>query len=166
MQHNAFILLGTNLGNRQQNLMAATGAIRTFLGSVDTQSHIYETEPWGRGHQPMFYNQALQVSTPCTALETLHHIKQIEFLLGREAKERWAPRTIDIDILFFDDMQVESPILTLPHPQLHLRKFALEPMIEIAPDFMHPVFKKTITELYEECGDELKVSSLDLVYVY
>ncbi|MBC8047552.1 MAG: 2-amino-4-hydroxy-6-hydroxymethyldihydropteridine diphosphokinase [Fimbriimonadaceae bacterium] len=166
MQHNALILLGTNLGNRQQNLMAATGAIRTFLGSVEKQSHIYESEPWGRGHQPMFYNQALQIVTPCTALETLHHIKQIEFLLGRERKERWAPRTIDIDILFFDDLQVESPILTIPHPQLHLRKFTLDPLNEMVPDYMHPVLKKTIAELWYECEDVLKVTTLDLAYQY
>lgn len=166
MQHTALILLGTNLGNRHQNLMAATGAIRTFLGSVEKQSHIYETEPWGRAHQPLFYNQALHVITPCTALETLHHIKQIEFLLGRDTKEKWAPRTIDIDILFFDDLKVESPILTVPHPHMHLRRFTLEPLMEIAPDHYHPVLKKTISEIYEECTDALNVTSLDLVYQY
>lgn len=166
MQHTAWLLLGTNLGNRHQNLMAATGAIRTFLGAVDKQSHIYESEPWGKIHQPEFYNQALQLVTPCTALETLHHIKQIEFLLGRENKERWAPRTIDIDILFFDELNVESPILTIPHPQIHLRKFTLEPLNEIAPEIVHPVFGKTISELLEQCTDTLKVESLALTYQY
>jgi 2-amino-4-hydroxy-6-hydroxymethyldihydropteridine diphosphokinase len=166
MQHSALILLGTNLGNRHQNLMAATGAIRTFLGSVEKQSHIYESEPWGRIHQPAFYNQVLQVSTPCTALETLHHIKQIEFLLGRDNKEKWAPRTIDIDILFFDDLKVESPILTIPHPQMHLRRFTLEPLREVAPDHVHPLLGKTIVELLDECADTLQVTALDLVYQY
>lgn len=166
MEHNVWLLLGTNLGNREENLMAATGAIRTFLGKVIIQSHIYETEPWGRSHQPKFYNQAMQIVTPNTALETLHHIKQIEYLMGRDGKEKWAPRTLDIDILFFDTLNIESPLLTVPHTHLHERLFTLEPLCEIAPDLMHPVFNKTIRELKEECKDTLKVERLDTVYKF
>ncbi len=164
--HTAWLLLGTNLGNRLQNLMAATGAIRTFLGNVDLQSHIYETQPWGKTHQPVFYNQAIKLCTPCTALETLHHIRQIEYLLGRSNDEKWAPRVIDIDILFFDDIKIESPLLTIPHHHIPERKFTLEPLNEIAPELIHPVFNKTISELNNECRDELKVNVLDLVYQF
>jgi len=166
MEHKVWLLLGTNLGNRMENLMAATGAIRTFLGTVIKQSHVYETEPWGRTHQPLFYNQVLLIQTPSSALETLHHIKQIEFLLGRDGREKWAPRTLDIDILFFDALNVESPLLTIPHKHLHERRFTLEPLCEIDPDLMHPVFNKTVAELLAACTDPLSVSKLDAVYKF
>lgn len=166
MEHKVWLLLGTNLGNRMENLMAATGAIRTFLGTVIKQSHVYETEPWGRTHQPLFFNQVLLIQTPSSALETLHHIKQIEFLLGRDGREKWAPRTLDIDILFFDALNVESPLLTIPHKHLHERRFTLEPLCEIDPDLMHPVFNKTVAELLAACTDPLSVSKLDAVYKF
>lgn len=163
-QHTAWLLLGTNLGNRADNLLRATMAIRMFVGRVDKQSHIYETEPWGKAHQPAFYNQAISVITPCTALETLQMIKQVEFFMGRETSEKWSPRIIDIDILFYDDLQIESNILTVPHPHLHDRRFTLAPLKEIAPDLIHPLLQKSITELYDECNDALKVEALDLVW--
>lgn len=165
-EHIAYLLLGTNLGNRTENLSKATAAIRMFLGRVDQQSHVYETEPWGRPHQPTFYNQAIQITTPCSPLETLHLIKQVEFLLGRDNKEKWAPRIIDIDILFFDDLAFESPLLTIPHKHITDRKFTLEPLKEIAPHLVHPVAQKTITQLYLECPDPLVVQPLNVVYQF
>jgi len=165
-EHYAYLLLGTNLGNRTENLSKATAAIRMFLGRIEQQSHVYETEPWGKPHQPTFYNQAIQITTPCSPLETLHLIKQVEFLLGRDNQEKWAPRIIDIDILFFDNLSIESPLLTIPHKHIADRKFTLEPLKEIAGDFLHPVLDKTITELYLECTDPLVVRTLDLVYQF
>jgi 2-amino-4-hydroxy-6-hydroxymethyldihydropteridine diphosphokinase len=165
-EHNAYLLLGTNLGNRTENLSKATAAIRMFLGRVEQQSHVYETEPWGKPHQPTFYNQAIQITTPCSPLETLHLIKQVEFLLGRDSNEKWAPRIIDIDILFFDTIEIESPVLTIPHKHIGERRFTLEPLKEIAPDFMHPVLKKTITELYHACKDPLVVQEVNVVYQF
>lgn len=165
-EHIAYLLLGTNLGNRTENLSKATAAIRMFLGRVDAQSHIFETEPWGKPHQPLFYNQAVKITTPCSPLETLHLIKQVEFLLGRDNTEKWAPRVIDIDILFFDQFAIESPVLTIPHAHIAERKFTLEPMREIAGDFMHPVLNKTISELYMECKDTLTVNPVDVVYQF
>ncbi len=165
-EHNAWLLMGTNLGNRSENLSKATAALRMFLGKINTQSHVYETEPWGRPHQPMLYNQAVHITTPCSALETLHLIKQVEFLLGRDSKDKWAPRILDIDILFFDELVIESPLLTIPHNHIAERKFTLEPLMEIAPDLVHPVLRKTITELYLECADKLQVSELNVVYQF
>lgn len=165
-EHIAYLLLGTNLGNRTENLSKATSAIRMFLGRVEKQSHIYETEPWGKPHQPVFHNQAIQIVTPCSPLETLHLIKQVEFLLGRDNTEKWAPRIIDIDILFYDQYTIESPVLTIPHPHIAERKFTLEPMMEIAPELIHPVMQKSIAELYHTCKDTLEVKTLDLVYQF
>ena len=165
-EHIAYLLLGTNLGNSTENLSKATAAIRMFLGRVDSQSHIYETEPWGKPHQPNFYNQAIKITTPCSPLETLHLIKQVEFLLGRDNAEKWAPRIIDIDILFFDEFAIESPVLTIPHAHIAKRKFTLEPLKEIAPDLVHPVLQKTITELYLSCSDELTVKAVAAVYQF
>ncbi len=165
-EHIAYLLLGTNLGNRTENLSKATSAIRMFLGRVEEQSHVYETEPWGRPHQPNFYNQAIKIHTPCSPLETLHLIKQVEFLLGRDSSDRWSPRVIDIDILFFDEIAIESPLLTIPHPHIADRRFTLEPLKEIAPDLQHPALHKTITELYLECTDHLKVAAVDVVYQF
>jgi 2-amino-4-hydroxy-6-hydroxymethyldihydropteridine diphosphokinase len=160
----AWLLLGTNLGKRLENLQAATGAIRTFLGSVELQSHIYETAAWGRTHQPDYYNQAIRINTPCSALETLHQIKQIEYLLGRKHDERWSPRVIDIDILFFDDHAITSPLLTIPHAYLAERRFALEPLNEIAPDLMHPVLGITVADMLAKCQDTSKINLLEESY--
>ncbi|MBK7035692.1 MAG: 2-amino-4-hydroxy-6-hydroxymethyldihydropteridine diphosphokinase [Chitinophagales bacterium] len=165
-EHIAYLLLGTNLGNRTENLSKATAAIRMFIGRVDAQSHVFETEPWGKPHQPLFYNQAVKIATPCSPLETLHLIKQVEFLLGRDNAEKWAPRVIDIDILFFDQFAIESPVLTIPHAHIAQRKFTLEPLREIAGDFIHPVLHKTINELYQECNDILTVNPVDVVYQF
>jgi 2-amino-4-hydroxy-6-hydroxymethyldihydropteridine diphosphokinase len=165
-EHTAYLLLGTNLGNRTENLSKATAAIRMFLGRVEVQSHIYETEPWGKPHQPLFYNQAIKITTPCSPLETLHLIKQVEFLLGRDRSEKWSPRIIDIDILFFDEIAIESPVLTIPHAHIADRKFTLEPLREIAPDLVHPVLHQTIAELYLTCKDELDAKPVDAVYQF
>ena len=165
-EHTAYLLLGTNLGNRTENLSKATAAIRMFLGRVEVQSHIYETEPWGKPHQPLFYNQAIKITTPCSPLETLHLIKQVEFLLGRDRSEKWSPRIIDIDILFFDEIAIESPVLTIPHAHIADRKFTLEPLREIAPELVHPVLHQTIAELYLTCKDELDAKPVDVVYQF
>ncbi len=164
--HQGYLLIGTNLGKRLENLKAATGAIRTFLGNVEGQSHIYETAAWGKTHQPNYYNLALKISTPCSALETLHQVKQIEYLLGRKQDERWAPRIIDIDILIFDEIDIESPLLTIPHAYLHQRRFALEPLAELAPDLVNPRTGDTILEMLEACTDKSEVTRLSEAFKF
>lgn len=129
--------------------------------SIKAQSSLYETAPWGVDEQPAYLNQVLEVATDQTPLQLLNLILEIEKALGRERKVKWAARTLDIDILYFDDKVVTSPELTLPHPRLHERRFVLVPLCEIAPLLEHPVLKKNNLQLLEECPDQLQVYLLN-----
>ena len=110
-------------------------------------SKVYETPPWGYENQPAFLNMAVKCETNLEPESLLKRLKQLEVQLGREQSFRWGPRLIDIDILFYNDLILESESLTIPHPRLHERAFVLVPLADIAPDFIHPVLKKTIKEL-------------------
>ena len=127
---------------------------------IVNQSAIYETAAWGKTDQATFLNQVVLVETELTARGVLERILIAEQEMGRMRKEKFGPRTIDIDILFFNDDIVQEDGLTVPHPQLHLRKFALEPLNEIAPDLKHPVTGKSIGEMLLECSDPLAVKKL------
>ncbi len=146
MNHIIYLALGTNLGDRLANLHAA---INAFPSSVvhRQSSHIYETPPWGYLDQPAFLNMAVKCETDLDAASLLKRLKQIEVEIGRVESFRWGPRQIDIDILFYDDLILESESLTIPHPRLHQRAFVLVPLADIALDLIHPVFQKTIAEL-------------------
>ncbi len=141
-----YLALGTNLGDRLANLHAA---INAFPPSIvhHQSSHIYETPPWGYTDQPAFLNMAVKAETDLDAVSLLKRLKQIEVEVGRVETFRWGPRQIDIDILFYDDLVLESESLVVPHPRLHERAFVLVPLADIAPDFVHPVLKKTIKQL-------------------
>ncbi|MBI2758042.1 MAG: 2-amino-4-hydroxy-6-hydroxymethyldihydropteridine diphosphokinase [Chloroflexi bacterium] len=141
-----YLALGTNLGDRLANLNTAIDLLSrsTVLGQ---RSSIYETPPWGYTDQPAFLNMAVKCETDLDAESLLKRLKQVEVQVGREQSFRWGPRQIDIDILFYDDLVLESESLTIPHPRLHERAFVLVPLADIAPDYVHPVFKKTVTEL-------------------
>ncbi|MBI1794729.1 MAG: 2-amino-4-hydroxy-6-hydroxymethyldihydropteridine diphosphokinase [Chloroflexi bacterium] len=141
-----YLALGTNLGDRLANLRAA---IDSFSPSIvhRQSSRVYETPPWGYTDQPAFLNMAVKCETDLDAESLLKRLKQIEVQVGREQSFRWGPRQIDIDILFYDDLVLESESLVIPHPRLHERAFVLVPLADIAPDYVHPVFKKTVTEL-------------------
>lgn len=160
-QHKTHLLIGGNLGDRHANLAAACRLIGQRIGSVVKASSLYETEPWGKPDQPDFLNQALEVATDLKAEEVLKAALAIETALGRSRDEKWSARTIDIDILFYDAKTLNTKDLIIPHPHLHERNFALVPMLEIAPNKQHPVFKKSIEELYETCKDDLDVVMLD-----
>ncbi len=155
------LLLGVNLGDRIATLAEAKKRIGQRIGSVVKASSLYETQPWGKPDQPEFINQALEVATNLPPLAVLKAILEIEQQLGRTRQEKWDARTIDIDMLFYENRILNTSDLTLPHPQLHERNFALVPMLEIAPNKQHPIFKKTIEELYEASADELEVVMLD-----
>jgi 2-amino-4-hydroxy-6-hydroxymethyldihydropteridine diphosphokinase len=148
--HTAYIALGTNLGNRLANLKAALAALTPQM-SVLAKSHIYETPPWGYTEQPAFLNQAVKVETYLEAEPLLRHLKRLEVALGREPSFPNGPRLIDLDLLFFDDLVLETPALTVPHPRVHERAFVLLPLNDIAPDYIHPEFKKTVHELLAAC---------------
>jgi 2-amino-4-hydroxy-6-hydroxymethyldihydropteridine diphosphokinase len=155
-----FLLLGSNLGNKRAVLEQTANIIGFRVGKIFASSSFFETEPWGNADQPSFVNQVIGVTSLLGAKDLLDVCKKIEKEMGRESNEKWGPRLIDIDILFFGNDIIESDALSIPHPQLHLRRFTLEPFHEIAPELVHPIFKKTISELLLECTDRSEVHKL------
>ena len=158
-KNKSFLLLGSNLGDRMAMLQNAADRIAERIGIILTQSSIYETEPWGVTNQPNFLNQVLEIETPLHPIDVLAGILKIEIELGRERRELWSERTIDIDILYYEDVVMTMQNLVIPHPRLHERQFTLVPLVEIAPDFMHPKLKATNKELLENCLDNNKVTN-------
>ena len=146
MNHTVYIALGTNLGERLGNLRAA---IESMLPEVVVlaELHVYETPPWGVEDQPAFLNMVVKAGTGLEPKPLLTYLKQIEAQLGREESVRWGPRLIDLDILFYDDLIIDTPPLVIPHPRLHERAFVLVPLVDIAPDYVHPVFGQSVREL-------------------
>ncbi len=155
--HIAFLLTGGNSGDRERYLLEAKQKIVTNCGTLLSASAIYETAAWGLENQPVFYNQALKITTDLTAPELLKQVLSIEESLGRVRQVKYGPRTIDIDILFFYNLILELPDLKIPHPELHNRRFALQCLVEIAPELMHPVLGKSVRQLLEDCNDKLAV---------
>ena len=155
-----YLLTGSNIGNSQAYLQIAIEKITVALGSITKQSSIYITEPWGNTNQQDFLNQVLEVETALTAHEVLTIILAIETEMGRNRLHKWEPRMIDIDLLFYADEIIESDELVVPHPLLHLRRFTLLPFVEIAPNWMHPKFNKTIVELLIDCTDTSLVEKM------
>jgi 2-amino-4-hydroxy-6-hydroxymethyldihydropteridine diphosphokinase len=159
-----YLLLGGNLGNRLDNLTKARQLLAQQLGRVTAQSAIYETAAWGAtaAEQPNYLNQAVAVQCHLAPAAALQKILSIETSMGRtRTAVQYAPRTIDIDILLIDEKIVNLPTLTVPHPRLHTRNFALIPLMEIAGEVLHPILELTIDELYERCDDDLEVYTLD-----
>ena len=153
----AYLLIGGNLGERQQNLEKAWALLTLSCGSIVKSSSIYETDAWGNTEQPAFLNQAVELETEFTAKKLMRWILKTEKNMGRVRNDKYGPRNIDIDILLFNDEQYNYSFLKIPHPELHNRRFALVPLAEIAPETNHPVFNKTISTLLKECNDKLSV---------
>ena len=153
----AYLLTGGNMGDRTRTLTTAREQIARHCGEVTACSSLYETAAWGKEDQPAFLNQALEIATPLAAEQLLKCILRVEKKLGRIRQEKYGPRIIDIDILFFNNDIINYPQLKLPHPQVQHRRFALTPLAEIAPNLVHPVLKKTIRELITICPDKLEV---------
>ena len=151
-----FILLGTNLGNRTDNLLRARQLIGQVGSAVQT-SALYETAAWGVLEQPSFYNQVLWIESPLSHEPLLHALQRFEQQMGKVKVGHWRERLIDLDILYYGQRRVNTSFLTVPHPQLHLRRFTLVPLCEIAPQWVHPVLGKTQQQLLAECEDTLKV---------
>jgi 2-amino-4-hydroxy-6-hydroxymethyldihydropteridine diphosphokinase len=161
MMNGIYLLSGSNLGNRMVWLEQALAAIEKNVGQIKAQSSLYETAAWGKEDQPPFLNQVVEISTELAPLELIYRLLSIEKDLERTREESWAPRTIDLDILYYGDQIFSTTELTIPHPRLHLRRFTLVPLCEIAPLFVHPVLKKNNLQLLEECPDQLQVSLLE-----
>ena len=160
MKRITFLLLGTNEGDRKKHLDFARNAIAMSVGPVLKASSVYQTAAWGKTDQPDFLNQALQVETVLPAEEVLEAILNIEHALGRKREEKWGVRSMDIDILLYGDEIHHSPRLNVPHPELPRRRFALEPLTEIAGEIIHPTSNQKIREMLEACTDPLPVQRL------
>jgi len=156
----AYLLIGGNLGNRKENLSKAISFINEQCGPLTGSSSIYETEAWGNTDQPSFLNQALVISTSLTARQLMRKVLKIEEEMGRVRKEKLGPRIIDIDILLFENEIHDLRFLKIPHPEMQNRRFVLEPLAEINSTLQHPVLKKSIAELLEECPDNLEVKKI------
>lgn len=159
-KHTVVILLGSNIGARQEWMQQATTYISVEIGSLSTSSSYYETKAWGKENQADFLNQVLICQTTHTPIEVLNICLTIEKKLGRNRKEKWGSRTIDIDILYYDSEILATNKLKVPHPYLHERRFTLVPLVEVLPEYVHPVFNLSNTQLLEGCGDELEVTML------
>ena len=145
----AYLALGTNIGNKRRNMITAAALLAERVGDVLALSGFYETEPWGFQSENTFLNAALQLDTSLSPLELLKATQEIEIEMGRTQKSNGAyhDRIIDIDILLYDNLVLQTPELTLLHPLMHERLFVMEPLAEIAPNVIHPVFKKPVISL-------------------
>ena len=158
--HQVYLLLGANLGEPYQQLENARAEIAFRVGSIERVSQTYRSQAWGVEDQPEFLNQVLYLKTQLSPKKVLQEIQKIETVLGRIRGQHWGARMIDIDILYFNQEVIHLSDLQIPHPYIQERNFTLIPLCEIAPDYVHPVFKKTNRELLEESQDSLNVKPL------
>lgn len=157
-----YLGLGTNLGNKEQNLHSAIGKINNRIGNIISQSGFYETEPWGFTSKNAFLNAVVCVETNMTPLDLLEQTQEIEIEVGRLNKSvngSYSDRIIDVDLLLYDDLILETDSLILPHPLMAERKFVLEPLTEIAPELVHVSLKKTMKELLAELSLKCKLEN-------
>ena len=152
--YGAFIALGTNLGDKRENLKQALCKIEEKDNKVVLKSYIYETKPYGVKEQPDFYNAVIGILTPYKPLTLLNVLKTIEFEMGRKESKKWGPRIIDLDIILYGSVILDDDQLTIPHPDFRNRDFVLRPLKEIARMIVDPVSEKTIGELYDELEND------------
>ena len=158
MINQLFLSLGGNLGNTREIFEGAYPLIEKKIGKISVYSSIYQTEAWGPIPQADFLNQVLLISTKLSAQACLTEILAIEKEFGRERKERWGPRTLDLDILYYSDVTIAEEDLTVPHPRIAERKFILTPLAEIAPFYLDPTSGKSMVELLDSCTDSSQVN--------
>jgi 2-amino-4-hydroxy-6-hydroxymethyldihydropteridine diphosphokinase len=157
----AYIGLGSNVGEREENLVRAISLLDSSPGiRVLRRASLYETEPVGVEAQPWFFNTVVEVEAELAPGELLRRLKEIEKALGREDRGRWGPREIDLDLLLYGDLVMEEDGLVLPHPELHRRRFVLEPLCELAPELIHPRLGRPLRELLAGLDERKKVIRL------
>ncbi len=159
-KHTTYLLLGSNIHSRTGYLAGARKQIGRLIGEIQKISVVYESEPWGFDAAVPFLNQVVCVETDLSPEQLLGQTREIERMFGRKQKSKggkYSSRTLDVDILFYDDAVIYQPDLTLPHPRIAERRFTLIPLAEVAPDFMHPVLNQTVAHLLKECPDKGKV---------
>jgi len=153
-----YLLIGGNLGDRLVNMLNAIRLIEIQCGRIIKKSSIYETEAWGFTDQPLFYNQALLLETHLDAENLMQQFIEIELALGRKRDIPLGPRSIDIDIIYFNEDVIALPNITIPHPRMEKRNFVLAPLSEIAPQYIHPILKLSNAQLLEDCEDKSHVN--------
>lgn len=157
MTNGIYLLLGSNLGDKKVNLDRAQELINDQVGNIIGASATYETAAWGKTDQPSFYNRVIEISSGLSPINMLRAINLIEHDMGRIRIEKWRERTIDIDILYYESKVLDTPNLKIPHPGIAYRRFTLVPLVELAPDLVHPILNKTNDELLDDCKDMLEV---------
>ncbi len=155
-----YLLTGGNVGDSLRTLQKANGLIHERVGPIIKSSSVYKTAAWGKTDQDDFLNQVLEVETSLSPEELMDTLLEIEMDLGRKRLEKYGPRIIDLDILFYNELVLESERLIIPHPQIQFRRFVLQPLKELEPELFHPVLKKSIGELLKDCPDLLEVKPL------
>jgi 2-amino-4-hydroxy-6-hydroxymethyldihydropteridine diphosphokinase len=155
--NNIYLLIGGNIGDRMANLATAMKWIELEIGIIQKTSSIYETAAWGNTNQPDFLNQAIYLQSPHEANLVMHKLLEIEKKMGRIRAVPMGPRTIDLDIIYFNHEIISNDLIQIPHPKLTERKFVLMPLSEIAPEFNHPILNQSNKVLLKECGDSLPV---------
>jgi 2-amino-4-hydroxy-6-hydroxymethyldihydropteridine diphosphokinase len=158
----AYLLLGSNLGDRAAYLQQARQTLAATAGAIVAASSYYETAAWGLEDQPAFLNQVLAVCTALPAPELLAACQATEQQAGRERKQHWGARTLDVDILLYGQEIIATPTLVVPHPALPARRFALVPLAEVAPQQLHPQLHQTVAELLTNCPDPLAVVPVEV----
>ncbi|HMT29110.1 MAG TPA: 2-amino-4-hydroxy-6-hydroxymethyldihydropteridine diphosphokinase [Bacteroidia bacterium] len=154
------LMIGGNESDTKELFIKAIQLIEEKAGKITKKSSLYVSDPWGKIDQPDYLNQAVIVETHHNPGDLLFQLLEIENQLGRKRFVQNGPRTIDIDILFYKDLIINTPNLQIPHPRMHLRRFNLVPLNEIAPDWIHPIFKMSVTELLNACSDPLGITVL------
>lgn len=150
------------MGDKPKNMCHAEAQIEARAGRIISRSAIYSTAAWGYTDQPDFYNRAIRIETALPANQLMQTLLQIEADMGRIRTEKWGARTMDIDIIFYNDAVIDEPGLQVPHPRMQERMFVLAPLVEIAPDLVHPVLKRSIRQLLQECTDTTPIERLTI----
>ena len=157
-----YIQLGSNIGERESFITKSMHKVKDDIGKIITASSIFETTAWGNENQNNFLNSVIEIKTPFDAFTVLQKSQEIENNLGRKRSDKWGERTIDIDILFYNNKIINTKELIIPHPLIQKRKFVLVPLSEIAPNYKHPILKKNISNLLSECKDTQKVLDYEI----